>query len=108
MEGLEIIVLERLDRVLVNQELLNWLSILEVEHLSRTGSDHASMFLTCEEQLVIVKKSFKFLKFWTEHESFMDVVKQNWIAPSSKNPFLEFKEKLKNVKAIFIKRSTKV
>ncbi|KAH0650590.1 hypothetical protein KY285_030680 [Solanum tuberosum] len=44
-------IFERLDRVLVNEELQNWFSQLEVEHLSRTESDHAPMLLTCEESL---------------------------------------------------------
>ncbi|KAH0653162.1 hypothetical protein KY290_031451 [Solanum tuberosum] len=39
-------IFERLDRVLVYEELQDWFSQLEVEHLSTTESDHAPMLLT--------------------------------------------------------------
>uniref|UniRef100_A0A0V0HAK8 Putative ovule protein n=1 Tax=Solanum chacoense TaxID=4108 RepID=A0A0V0HAK8_SOLCH len=45
-------------------------------------------------------ETFKFLKFWTDHESFKEVVRQNRIG-SSQNPFLEFKEKIKNFKLLY-------
>ncbi|KAH0698913.1 hypothetical protein KY284_013128 [Solanum tuberosum] len=42
-------IFERLDRILSNQEMQGWFNHMEVEHLARTGSDHAPMLLTCEE-----------------------------------------------------------
>uniref|UniRef100_A0A0V0GVC7 Putative ovule protein n=1 Tax=Solanum chacoense TaxID=4108 RepID=A0A0V0GVC7_SOLCH len=33
--------------------------------------------LCCENKVNKVRKSFKFLKFWVEHKSFLDVVKKN-------------------------------
>lgn len=36
-------IFERLDRVLINQDMQNWYNHVEVEHLSCTGSDHAPM-----------------------------------------------------------------
>ncbi|KAH0702280.1 hypothetical protein KY285_016558 [Solanum tuberosum] len=45
-------IFERLDRVLINHEFQNWFNHTEVEHLSRTGSDHAPMLLNCEEHVL--------------------------------------------------------
>ncbi|KAH0749520.1 hypothetical protein KY290_028752 [Solanum tuberosum] len=44
-------IFERLDRVLINHEFQNWFNHTKVEHLSRTGSDHAPMLLNCEESV---------------------------------------------------------
>ncbi|XP_049406079.1 uncharacterized protein LOC125869665 [Solanum stenotomum] len=78
---------------------------MEVEHLSRTGSDHAPMFLTCGDRLSRHKKPFRFLKFWTENPSFIEVVRQNWCSNWAQNPFLEFKANIKNVKSVLTKWS---
>ncbi|XP_060190706.1 uncharacterized protein LOC132619967 [Lycium barbarum] len=63
-------IFKRLDRMLSNDHLQNWFDHLEVEHLSRTGSDHAPMLLSCNDQTQHFVRPFKFLKFWTEHEDY--------------------------------------
>ncbi|KAG5631789.1 hypothetical protein H5410_003506 [Solanum commersonii] len=74
-----------------------------VEHLARSGSDHAPMLLTCEDRITSKKKPFRFLKFWTEHITFKDVVRLNLDFTTSSNPFLDFKRKIKKVKnALYI------
>lgn len=98
-------IFERLDRILVNQEMQEKFNLTEVEHLSRTGSDHAPMFFTCEDRLSRHKKPFRFLKFWTENPSFIEVVRQNWCSNGAQNPFLEFKANIKNVKSALTKWS---
>lgn len=55
----------------------DWFYFLEVEHLTRTISDHAPMLLTFEENATQFKKPSKFLKLWRKHESFKEVVSQN-------------------------------
>ncbi|XP_060182971.1 uncharacterized protein LOC132612916 [Lycium barbarum] len=40
-------IFKRLDRMLTNSKLQDWFGHMEVEHLSRTGSDHAPLLLTC-------------------------------------------------------------
>ncbi|KAG5589342.1 hypothetical protein H5410_039856 [Solanum commersonii] len=62
-------IFERLDKNLINTDLQNMFSHSEVDHLPRTCSDHASMLLTCEDNITSKKKPFRFLKFWTEHET---------------------------------------
>lgn len=67
-------IFKRLDRVLMNQMWLGWWLNVEVEHLARTGSDHAPLLLTCGGQVSIISRPFKFLKFWTEHADFKGFV----------------------------------
>lgn len=55
-------IFERLDRVLTNQLLLKGLGNTEVEHLSRTGSDHSPLLISIGGQNVHIVKPFKFLK----------------------------------------------
>ncbi|XP_019240115.1 PREDICTED: uncharacterized protein LOC109220106 [Nicotiana attenuata] len=63
-----------------------------------TGSDHSPLLLKCDIESPPIKKSFRFLNFWTKHESFLDVVKENWNADFSANPFVLFNFKLKKLK----------
>ncbi|XP_075076572.1 uncharacterized protein LOC107832616 [Nicotiana tabacum] len=53
--------------------LPNMLPTIEVEHLIRTGSDHAPLLMTCGEQTTNFVKPFRFLNFWTKHATFMDM-----------------------------------
>ncbi|XP_019234077.1 PREDICTED: uncharacterized protein LOC109214595 [Nicotiana attenuata] len=89
----------------VNSCSLFDLGYKEVEHLIRTGSDHAPVYMNCGEEAMKFIKPFKFLNFWTKHETFKDVVKQNWIADFIGDPFLMFKQKLKRVKIALSKWS---
>ncbi|XP_060200519.1 uncharacterized protein LOC132628770 [Lycium barbarum] len=88
-------IFKRLDRKLSNDYLQNWFGHLEVEHLSRIGSDYAHMLLSCNDQSHHFVRPFKFLKFWTEHEDYKEVVRQNWISEDTQNAFVSFKQKMK-------------
>ncbi|XP_059313002.1 uncharacterized protein LOC132064126 [Lycium ferocissimum] len=70
-----------------------------MEHLSRTGSDHAPLLLSAGEQVQQFQKHFRFLKFWLDHESFMDAVDQHWRTEFIGDPFIIFKLKMKSLKA---------
>lgn len=48
-----------------------------VEHLDRTGFDHAPMLCLFDTQAQNVIKPFRFLNFCTEHADFLDEVRQN-------------------------------
>ncbi|XP_060202636.1 uncharacterized protein LOC132631055 [Lycium barbarum] len=85
--------------MIANSKLQDWFAHMEVQHLSRTGSDHAPLLLTCGESSQHIRKPFRFLKFWTEHESFLEVVNQAWIIDFEGDDFIRFKLKLKNVKS---------
>ncbi|XP_060211838.1 uncharacterized protein LOC132639409 [Lycium barbarum] len=69
-----------------------------VEHLSRTRYDHAPLLITLGEEVQTFIKPFRFLKFWTEHKDFMDIVRLNWSEKSIGMPFWVFKQKIKKVK----------
>ncbi|XP_060211890.1 uncharacterized protein LOC132639465 [Lycium barbarum] len=69
-------IFKRLDRMIGNSKLQDWFAHMEVQHLSRIGSDNAPLLLTCAESSHHIRKPFRFLKFWTEHESFLEVVNQ--------------------------------
>ncbi|XP_059290876.1 uncharacterized protein LOC132044416 [Lycium ferocissimum] len=91
-------IFKRLDRILVNSSFQEIFPQIEVEHLIRTGSDHAPLLLSCGEEAVNVIKPFRFLNFWVQHEDFKDLVMQNWKTDVVGSPFLTFKNKLKNLK----------
>lgn len=80
-------IFERLDRILLNFEMQNIFPHFEVDHLPRTGSDHAPLVLSCEDRRIRFRKPFRFLKFWTEHASFKDVIRQQWDTNCSSNSF---------------------
>ncbi|XP_060190715.1 uncharacterized protein LOC132619980 [Lycium barbarum] len=91
-------VFKRLDMT-ANSKLQDWFAHMEVQHLSRTVSDHVPLLLTYVESSHHIRKPFRFLKFWTEHESFLEVVNQAWITDFEGDDFIRFKLKLKNVKS---------
>ncbi|XP_059315791.1 uncharacterized protein LOC132066504 [Lycium ferocissimum] len=93
-------IFKRLDRMLTNSKLQDWFGHMEVEHLSRTSSDHAPLLLTCGDSSQHVRKPFRFLKFWIEHESFLEVVNQGWNTDFEADELITFKLKLKKVKSV--------
>ncbi|KAK4719582.1 hypothetical protein R3W88_017920 [Solanum pinnatisectum] len=58
-------IFKRLDRILVNNLSLGEMGNLKLDIIARSGSDHASMLLTCVGQAPPIYKPFRFLKFWT-------------------------------------------
>ncbi|XP_059301772.1 uncharacterized protein LOC132053675 [Lycium ferocissimum] len=69
-----------------------WFAQVEVEHLTRTGSDHAPLSITLGEQNQAYIRPFRFLKFWTEHQGFLSIVRDNWSSNLDGNPFIWSKE----------------
>ncbi|XP_075092414.1 uncharacterized protein LOC142172648 [Nicotiana tabacum] len=94
-------IFKRLDRCLANLQFQQTFPGIEVQHLSKTGSDHSPMYLKCDIETPPIKKPFKFLNFWVEHATFKDVVKENWTADFSANPYIFFNHKLKKLKKAF-------
>ncbi|XP_075086207.1 uncharacterized protein LOC142168930 [Nicotiana tabacum] len=64
-------IFNRLPRYLANQQFQDLFSALEVEHLIKYVSDHVVLLLSCNVDIVQVKKPFKFLNFWTKHDTFL-------------------------------------
>ncbi|XP_060211977.1 uncharacterized protein LOC132639556 [Lycium barbarum] len=96
--GFEDCVFKRLDRCLGNIEFQQLFPGLQITHLIKQGSDHSPLFIECKDQVPKVRKSFKFLKIWAKHETFMDIVKENWITEVEGNAFMKFNSKLKNMR----------
>ncbi|XP_059311005.1 uncharacterized protein LOC132062449 [Lycium ferocissimum] len=80
-------IFKRLDRILVNQQVLDIMPSTIVTHMIRHGSDHAPLHLKYNNNAHHIIKSFKFLNFWTNPHTFMEVVKENWTADLCGNPF---------------------
>ncbi|XP_016482447.2 uncharacterized protein LOC107803276 [Nicotiana tabacum] len=95
---------KRLDRVLGNIGLQQLLPSVEVTHLSKIGSDHCPLLIKCDPNLITAKKQFRFLNFWTDHNTFQEVVKENWVddlaANSQVTSFTIFNNKLKKLKKV--------
>ncbi|XP_070025375.1 uncharacterized protein [Nicotiana sylvestris] len=91
-------IFKRLDRCLANSQFQQTFPGIEVQHLAKTGSDHSPMYLKCDTETPPIKKPFKFLNFWVEHDTFKDVVRENWTADFSANPFTIHNHKLKKLK----------
>lgn len=79
----------------------------EVDHLPRTGLDHASLVLSCEDRRIRSRNSFRFLKFLTKHASFKDVIRQQPDTDCSSDSFLNFKIKIKHATSTLTPWSTK-
>lgn len=54
---------KRLDRIVVNQELLGGIGCAEMEQLARTRLDDAFLLLLCGDHNQQFHKPFRFLKF---------------------------------------------
>ncbi|XP_070008698.1 uncharacterized protein [Nicotiana sylvestris] len=91
-------IFKRLDKCMANIDFQQMFPRIEVTHLPKTGSDHCPMLLKCNLESTVVKKSFRFLNFWTKHSTFKDVVNENWNADFEANPFTLFNHKMKKVK----------
>lgn len=66
-----------MDRILANGDLMGLFPIFEAEYLARDSFEHASLLLSCSDRVANAIKPFRFLKFWTEHENFKNVVRMN-------------------------------
>ncbi|XP_059306421.1 uncharacterized protein LOC132057846 [Lycium ferocissimum] len=67
-------IFKRLDTIEHNDSFQNWFGHLEVEHLLRTGSDHAPLLLSCGDQLKLKKLKVALSK-WSK-VTFNDIFKQ--------------------------------
>ncbi|XP_075081845.1 uncharacterized protein LOC142166443 [Nicotiana tabacum] len=93
-------IFKRLDIYLANQQFQDMFPALEVEYLIKYGSDHASLVLYCNADIVQVKKPFKLLNFWKKRDTFLRVVKGHWNTDSMGNPFIVFQNKIKDAKKV--------
>ncbi|KAI0493539.1 hypothetical protein KFK09_023657 [Dendrobium nobile] len=72
---------QRLDRVLFNNAWVNVFNASKVVHLSRTLSDHSPLLINVNCTRVGLHSRFRFQNMWLTHDSFLNVVHNNWMAP---------------------------
>ncbi|XP_019238868.1 PREDICTED: uncharacterized protein LOC109220945 [Nicotiana attenuata] len=70
-------IFKRLDSCLGNTELQEFWPALEINHLSKIGSDHCPMLLSCNPSIAPIKKAFRFLNFLLKYDTFLDIVREN-------------------------------
>lgn len=56
-------IFKRLDRMLINQELLGMFGNVEIEYLAKIYSVHIPLLLTCGRQASHFIRPYRFLKF---------------------------------------------
>ncbi|XP_016485954.1 uncharacterized protein LOC107806332 [Nicotiana tabacum] len=86
---------KRLDRVFINDD---WSRIFQnniVNHLARIGSDHRPILIQCKDSNQEGPKYFKFLNFWTNQPTFLQVVEEVWRNHVNGNPLWRLHQKLK-------------
>ncbi|XP_027151979.1 uncharacterized protein LOC113752035 [Coffea eugenioides] len=88
---------KRLDRLLINEECLNFSLSISVSHLVRAPSDHAPLLLSFIPKPTPRCRSFRFLNVWPSKVGFLDVVRTAWQIEVSGSPFCVVWGKLKNV-----------
>lgn len=77
VEGV-IVLQERLDRGLINEEwLFSWPDTC-ISHLARTGSDHCPLLLTTDPLMTKGRKLFRFEAYWAEDPECKEVVSNQW------------------------------
>ncbi|KAG5610875.1 hypothetical protein H5410_022156, partial [Solanum commersonii] len=54
--------------------------LIRVEHISRSGSDHATLMIKCNMRNENIIKPFKFLNFWIQEDSLKKVLWIHWKA----------------------------
>lgn len=85
-------ILERLDRVLANNDWLQIYPDTIVQHLPRTYSDHCPILVTLQKHRNPTTKAFRFEKIWSTDPSLVNIIQQSWLH----NPPLE--EAIQNFK----------
>ncbi|XP_075086347.1 uncharacterized protein LOC142169050 [Nicotiana tabacum] len=77
---------KRLNRVFVNDLWTQPFQNNMVKHLARTGLDHKPLLIKCQKEPQAGVKYFKFLNFWDEQPSFMNLVEEGWSTQDPGNP----------------------
>ncbi|KAI3464221.1 hypothetical protein Pfo_020884 [Paulownia fortunei] len=97
---------KRLDRILYSEDWLNLFHMTKVSHLPRIWSDHSPLLISMSMNLAKSPPSFRFLRMWTRHHSFWEILKQllRWW---NKNVFGDIFENIKKAKQEAVIREQK-
>lgn len=82
-----------------NNSLQNLFQTLEVECLSRSGSNHAPLFIYFKMDKKHAMRPFRFLNLWLMDETCLEIIKENWKEDIVGNPFIVYHHKINQVKS---------
>ncbi|GKA71725.1 zf-CCHC domain-containing protein [Tanacetum coccineum] len=88
--------LKKLDRAMVNEELILKYPMANANFLPYLVSDHSPIIISFLQTLTKIVKSFRFANYIGDNEEFIPTVKKEWNADiEGHNIFIEAKDKLK-------------
>ncbi|VFQ76036.1 unnamed protein product [Cuscuta campestris] len=93
-------VFRRLDRVLINEAMMQYFDDIFVKHLSKATSDHKPLLLSCSKENNRSPKPFRFIDAWTNHPSFIKVVSDYWSSSHQYGGMAGLSNKLRGLKAV--------
>ncbi|OIT19261.1 hypothetical protein A4A49_41856 [Nicotiana attenuata] len=70
-------------------------SMKEADQQIETGSNHRPLLIKYQKELQVGIKYFKFLDFWAEQPSFMNLIEEVWSTQVPGNPIWRLQQKLK-------------
>ncbi|XP_042029874.1 uncharacterized protein LOC121776772 [Salvia splendens] len=91
--------MERLDRVLINEVASQRFEAIRVTNLPRIASDHGPLLVRCKmPNTPGGGKAFRFQNMWVRHEGFNELVREDWGTPTEAAGLLNLKLKLARIK----------
>ncbi|XP_071912410.1 uncharacterized protein [Coffea arabica] len=70
------------------------------QHLARDPSNHAPLLMTTSTRLDNKSKPFRFLNVWTTKAGLLDVIRDSWSCPVSRQPLCVSEAKLRTIKQV--------
>ncbi|VFQ96694.1 unnamed protein product [Cuscuta campestris] len=101
-------VLRRLDRVLVNKQMIDSFDDITITHISNTSSDHKPILLQCKSEDKGGAKPFKFPDAWINHHGFHKLVEEYWNNNTTYSGMYGLGHKLKGLKSVIKEWNNKV
>ncbi|WMV32844.1 hypothetical protein MTR67_026229 [Solanum verrucosum] len=98
---------KRLDRSMVNDKWFETMPQTTIDHLSSVGSDHSPLLMELIRINENPTKYFKFLHFWVDNASFMEIVQQCWDKGVTGKPMWKLHQKMKRLTSTLSKWSKK-
>ncbi|KAG5595834.1 hypothetical protein H5410_037066 [Solanum commersonii] len=95
---------KRLDRAMGNDKWLEDMPQTTINHLPFVGPDHCPLLMEIVVRNEQPIKYFKFLHYWTDHESFNYIVKDCWDREVQGNPMWKLHQKMKSTVKEFEER----
>lgn len=90
----------RLDRVFTNAHWASKFPVLEIQHLTRSNSDHVPLLVKSSVFTKAGPSPFRFSKMWITHDDFKNFIKDHWnLGGFSPMPMHQLELNIKNMKS---------